>query len=34
MDRVAYDNNGRAVEYGHHAYRPDLYSFDVTVVGK
>lgn len=34
MDRVAFDNNGHAVEFGHHAYRPDLYSFDVTVVGK
>ena len=34
MDRVAFDSNGLAVEYGHHCYRPDLYSFDVTVVGK
>ena len=34
MDRVAFDSNGLAVEFGHHCYRPDLYSFDVTVVGK
>jgi DNA-binding GntR family transcriptional regulator len=34
MDRVAFDSSGRAVEYGHHAYRPDLYSFEVTLVGK
>lgn len=34
MDRVAFDNNGRAIEFGRHCYRPDLYSFDVTVVGK
>jgi DNA-binding GntR family transcriptional regulator len=34
MDRVAFDSNGRAVEFGHHSYRPDLYSFEVTLVGK
>ncbi len=34
MDRTAYDASGRAVEFGHHAYRPDLYSFDITVVDK
>lgn len=34
MERVAFDSNGRAVEFGHHAYRPDLYSFEVTLVGK
>jgi DNA-binding GntR family transcriptional regulator len=34
MDRTAYDNSGRAVEYGHHCYRPDLYSFEVTLVEK
>ena len=34
MDRTAYDNNGRAIEYGHHCYRPDLYSFEVTLVEK
>jgi DNA-binding GntR family transcriptional regulator len=34
MDRTAFDNTGRAIEYGHHCYRPDLYSFEVTLVGK
>jgi DNA-binding GntR family transcriptional regulator len=34
MDRTAYDNTGRAVEFGHHCYRPDLYSFEVTLVDK
>jgi DNA-binding GntR family transcriptional regulator len=34
MERVAFDGNGRAVEFGHHAYRPDLYSFEVTLVDK
>ena len=34
MDRTAYDNSGKAVEFGHHCYRPDLYSFEVTLVEK
>jgi len=34
MDRTAFDNSGRAVEFGHHAYRPDLYSFEITLVDK
>jgi DNA-binding GntR family transcriptional regulator len=34
MDRAAYDSSGRAVEFGHHCYRPDLYSFEVTLVEK
>lgn len=34
MDRTAYDNSGRAVEFGHHSYRPDLYSFEITLVDK
>lgn len=34
MDRTAFDSSGRAVEYGHHCYRPDLYSFEVTIVEK
>lgn len=34
MNRTAYDSSGRAVEYGHHCYRPDLYSFEVTLVDK
>lgn len=34
MERTAYDNSGRAVEYGKHCYRPDLYSFSVTLVDR
>ena len=32
MQRTAYDDSGRAVEYGDHCYRPDAYSFEVTLV--
>lgn len=32
MERTAYDNSGRAIELGRHAYRPDMYSFESTVV--
>lgn len=32
MQRTAYGDSGRAVEYGDHCYRPDSYSFEVTVV--
>ena len=32
MDRTTYDDSGSAVEYGHHCYRPDLYSFEITLV--
>lgn len=34
MERVAYDASGRAIEYGHHCYRPDMYSFETTLVAK
>ncbi|MEH3034433.1 MAG: GntR family transcriptional regulator [Aeromicrobium erythreum] len=34
MQRTAYDSSGRAVEYGRHAYRPSLYSFDMTLVDR
>ena len=34
MERVAFDSSGRAIEYGHHAYRPDMYSFETTLVAK
>jgi DNA-binding GntR family transcriptional regulator len=34
MSRTAFDNSGRAVEYGQHCYRPDLYSFEVTLVDR
>lgn len=32
MDRTTYDDSGKAVEYGRHCYRPDLYSFEITLV--
>lgn len=34
MKRTAYDHSGRSVEYGNHCYRPDLFSFEVTLVDK
>lgn len=34
MERVAFDNAGRAIEFGHHCYRPDMYSFATTLVAK
>ena len=34
MQRTTYDNSGRAVEYGHHAYRADLYAFEATLVDR
>lgn len=34
MERTAYDNAGRAIEYGVHIYRPDRYSFETTLVAK
>jgi GntR family transcriptional regulator len=34
MERVAFDSSGRAIEYGHHSYRPDMYSFETTLVAK
>jgi DNA-binding GntR family transcriptional regulator len=32
MERTAYDDSGRAVELGSHAYRSETYSFEVTLV--
>ncbi|MGB3730441.1 GntR family transcriptional regulator [Microbacterium sp.] len=32
MERIAFDSSGKAVEYGHHCYRPDRYSFETTLV--
>jgi DNA-binding GntR family transcriptional regulator len=32
MQRTAYNNAGLAVEYGRHAYRPELYAFELTLV--
>lgn len=34
MQRTAYDNAGQAVEYGRHAYRPELYAFELTLVDR
>lgn len=34
MNRTSFDNSGLAVEYGTHCYRPDLYSFEATLVDK
>lgn len=34
MERVAFDGSGTAIEYGHHCYRPDMYSFETTLVAK
>lgn len=34
MERVAFDASGRAIEYGRHVYRPDMYSFETTLVAK
>jgi len=34
MRRTAYDDKGRAVEYGTHVYRPDLYAFQSTLVDR
>ncbi|WP_285117475.1 GntR family transcriptional regulator [Leifsonia sp. fls2-241-R2A-40a] len=34
MTRTAFDTSGRAVEYGQHCYRPDLYSFEITLVDR
>ena len=32
MERTAFDSRGVAVECGHHLYRADRYSFDITLV--
>ena len=32
MQRTAYADSGRPVEYGDHCYRPDSYSIEMTVV--
>jgi len=34
MVRTAFDSGGRAVEFGNHCYRPDMYSFETTLVAK
>jgi len=32
--RTAFDDAGRAVEYGNHLYRPERYSFEITLVNR
>jgi GntR family transcriptional regulator len=34
MERVSFDHSGSAIEFGHHCYRPDLYTFETTLVAK
>lgn len=34
MRRTAYDDGGRVVEFGTHVYRPERYSFEVTLVDR
>lgn len=34
MERVAYDNAGHVFEFGIHCYRPDMYSFETSVVAR
>ncbi len=34
MERTAFDQSGRAVEFGRHCYSPDLYSFEITLVDR
>ncbi|MGA9715770.1 MAG: GntR family transcriptional regulator [Aeromicrobium sp.] len=34
MQRTAYDDGGRAVEFGRHAYRTALYQFELTLVDR
>lgn len=34
VSRRAYDNFGKAVDFGRHCYRSDLYSFDILLVDK
>jgi len=34
MSRTAFDNSGKAIELGRHLYRPDLYSFEITLVDR
>ncbi|RYY43253.1 MAG: UTRA domain-containing protein, partial [Actinomycetales bacterium] len=34
MQRTSYDDAGNAVEFGTHLYRPDRYSFEMTLVDR
>lgn len=33
-ERISYDDAGRVVEFADHAYRPDIYSFEITLVNR
>lgn len=32
MERTSFDDSGRAVEFGRHLYRPDLYAYETMLV--
>jgi len=34
VSRTAFDDAGRAIEYGKHLYRPERYSFEITLVNR
>lgn len=34
MERTSFDDGGRAIEYGTHLYRPDLYTYETTLVDR
>lgn len=34
MKRVSFDQSGAPIEFGSHCYRPDMYSFETTLVAK
>ncbi|CAM4120929.1 GntR family transcriptional regulator [Helcobacillus massiliensis] len=34
MERKSFMDNGHALEYGYHLYRPSLYAFEVTLVNR
>lgn len=34
LNRTTFDNTGRAVEFGRHAYRPALHAFNLSVVDR
>lgn len=34
MERVSFDQSGAPIEFGNHCYRPDMYSFETTLVAK
>jgi DNA-binding GntR family transcriptional regulator len=34
MQRISYDDSGRVAEFADHAYRPQIYSFEITLVNR